>query len=374
MTPTLAIENLRKTQGNVEILKGITLSLAHGEFLVLLGPSGSGKSTLLNLIAGLDATTSGSIRIDGREVDRIPPKDRDIAMVFQSYALYPSMTVARNLSFCLERRGIPKAEREAAVMRVAETLQISDLLDRKPGRLSGGQRQRVAMGRAMVRNPRIFLFDEPLSNLDAKLRADMRAEIKRLHRHLGATVVYVTHDQAEAMTLATRIAVLHDGTIQQCAPPQELYDCPANIYVAGFIGSPTMNFIPGLVTVADGRTGAIVGDGLFLPLPNAGDALAERQGTEVILGIRPEAISRPEGGVAAAHPSRIAVRCPVSALEPTGADILVRLRLGGRDAVARVAPGQAPDPGEAAAFAIDTSRIIAFDPRTEDRITACAVR
>jgi multiple sugar transport system ATP-binding protein len=374
MTPTLAIENLRKTQGNVEILKGITLTLAQGEFLVLLGPSGSGKSTLLNLIAGLDATTSGTIRIDGREVDRIPPKDRDIAMVFQSYALYPSMTVARNLSFCLERRGIPKAEREAAVMRVAETLQIRDLLDRKPGRLSGGQRQRVAMGRAMVRNPRIFLFDEPLSNLDAKLRADMRAEIKRLHRHLGTTVVYVTHDQAEAMTLATRIAVLHDGTIQQCAPPQELYDCPANIYVAGFIGSPTMNFIPGLLTVADGRTGAIVGDGLFLPLPNAGDTLADRHGTEVILGIRPEAIYRLGDGIAAAHPSRIAVRCAVNALEPTGADVLVRLRLGDWDIVARLEPGQAPEPGEAAAFAIDTSRIIAFDPRTEARITACAAR
>src|SRR5918992_1381114 len=226
------------------LLKGINLSIEEGGFLVLVGPSGCGKSTLLNTIAGLESITDGEIRINGRAVNNLHPSQRDIAMVFQSYALYPNMTVAQNIAFGMEMRGVPKAEREKAVAGVAKTLQISHLLARKPSQLSGGQRQRVAMGRALVRDPQVFLFDEPLSNLDAKLRVDMRTEIKRLHHNLGTTIVYVTHDQVEAMTLATVIAVLKDGEIQQFGTPAEIYNRPANIFVADFMGSPSMNLVP----------------------------------------------------------------------------------------------------------------------------------
>jgi multiple sugar transport system ATP-binding protein len=220
---SLTIRNLTKRYGSVEVLKGIDLALEDGEFLVLLGPSGCGKSTLLNIIAGLDTVTEGEILIGERVVNRVPPRDRDIAMVFQSYALYPNMTVERNIAFGLEMRGVPKAERAELVRKAAELLQIGELLQRKPAQLSGGQRQRVAMGRALVRDPKVFLFDEPLSNLDARLRVDMRTEIKKLHQRLGATIVYVTHDQIEAMTLATRVAVMKDGMVHQFAPPQEIY-------------------------------------------------------------------------------------------------------------------------------------------------------
>ncbi|MBB2721413.1 UNVERIFIED_ORG: multiple sugar transport system ATP-binding protein, partial [Rhizobium etli] len=239
----LEISGLRKRFGAVDILKGIDLELEKGGFLVLVGPSGCGKSTLLNTIAGLETITSGDIKIDGRDISGLHPSKRDIAMVFQSYALYPNMTVAGNIAFGMEIRGVPKEERAKAIKQVSDMLQIGHLLDRKPSQLSGGQRQRVAMGRALVRNPQVFLFDEPLSNLDAKLRVDMRTEIKRLHQRMGTTFVYVTHDQIEAMTLATKIAVLKDGVLQQFGTPAEIYNSPANLFVADFMGSPAMNLL-----------------------------------------------------------------------------------------------------------------------------------
>ncbi|TIU38299.1 MAG: ABC transporter ATP-binding protein, partial [Mesorhizobium sp.] len=243
----LEIDGLRKRFGQVEILKGIDVELEKGGFLVLVGPSGCGKSTLLNTIAGLETITSGEIRVDGRTINDLHPSKRDIAMVFQSYALYPNMTVAGNISFGMEMRGVPAAERQKAIDKVAKVLQIGHLLQRKPSQLSGGQRQRVAMGRALVRDPKLFLFDEPLSNLDAKLRVDMRIEIKRLHATTGTTIVYVTHDQIEAMTLATKIAVMRDGEVQQFGTPAEIYNNPTNLFVADFMGSPAMNLIPATI-------------------------------------------------------------------------------------------------------------------------------
>src|SRR6202046_2986483 len=249
---TLKIRALRKRFGALEILKGIDISLEKGGFLVLVGPSGCGKSTLLNTIAGLESITSGEIRIGGQVVNNLHPSKRDIAMVFQSYALYPNMSVAQNVAFGMEMRGVPKPERDKAVAAVAKTLQIEHLMDRRPSQLSGGQRQRVAMGRALVRQPQVFLFDEPLSNLDAKLRVDMRIEIKRLHQVTGTTIVYVTHDQVEAMTLATKIAVLKDGELQQVGAPSEIYNFPTNLFVADFMGSPAMNLLEGKVAHTNG--------------------------------------------------------------------------------------------------------------------------
>src|SRR6202522_1334775 len=250
---TLTISRLRKRFGAVEVLKGIDLKARTGEFIALVGPSGCGKSTLLAMVAGLESISEGEIRIDGRLVNAVAPKDRDIAMVFQSYALYPTMTARQNITFGMESRGVPRAEQDAAVARVGALLQIEPRLRRRPGQLSGGQRQRVAMGRALVRDPKLFLFDEPLSNLDAKLRVDMRTEIKKLHLRVGKTTIYVTHDQIEAMTLASRIAVMHHGAIQQFDEPQAVYDRPANMFVAGFMGSPSMNFIPGELMKLEGR-------------------------------------------------------------------------------------------------------------------------
>src|SRR3954451_24288288 len=243
----LEISGLRKRFGTLEVLKGIDLSLDRGGFLVLIGPSGCGKSTLLGTIAGLESISAGDIRIEGQQINDLHPSKRDIAMVFQSYALYPNMTVAENMAFGMEMRGVPKVERDKAVAEDAKTLQLEHLLKRRPSQLSGGQRQRVAMGRALVREPRVFLFDEPLSNLDAKLRIDMRVEIKRLHQRTGTTTVYVTHDQIEAMTLATRIAVMKDGEVQQLGTPGEIYNAPANLFVADFMGSPSMNLLEGRV-------------------------------------------------------------------------------------------------------------------------------
>src|SRR5450432_4145901 len=239
----LLIDALRVRLGSTDVLKGIDLEIQQGEFVVLVGPSGCGKSTLLNVIAGLEKSSMGRVLIGGRDVTGVAPKDRDIAMVFQSYALYPAMTVRGNITFGMECRGVPKTKRLAAVERVAKLLQIGPLLGRRPSQLSGGQRQRVAMGRALVRDPILFLFDEPLSNLDAKLRFEMRTEIKRLHQRVGTTMVYVTHDQVEAMTLASRIAVMYKGELQQFDKPREVYDRPANVFVAGFMGSPSMNFL-----------------------------------------------------------------------------------------------------------------------------------
>src|SRR4029078_5920833 len=274
----LEIENLEKRFAAVEVLKNINLSIEEGGFLVLVGPSGCGKSTLLNTIAGLETVTSGEIRINGRRVNELHPSRRDIAMVFQSYALYPNMTVAQNIAFGMEIRKVPKEERDKAVSEVAETLQISHLLARKPSQLSGGQRQRVAMGRALVRRPQVFLFDEPLSNLDAKLRVDMRIEIKRLHATTGTTIVYVTHDQIEAMTLATKIAVMRDGEVQQFGTPAEIYNSPVNIFVADFMVPPAMTLLPATIAAQGNALSVKIergeGEPVTLSLDNASPGLA----------------------------------------------------------------------------------------------------
>src|SRR3954462_3351140 len=290
---SLTIDNIQKRYGAVEILKGINIAIDDGEFLVLVGPSGCGKSTLLSLIAGLETVSDGEIRIDNQRVNELHPKDRDIAMVFQSYALYPNMTVAQNISFGLEMRGVPKPERQRAVAEVARLLQIEHLLDRKPAQLWGGQRQRVAMGRALVRKPLVFLFDEPLSNLDAKLRVEMRTEINGLPQNMAATIVYVTHDQIEAMTLATQIAVMNGGEIQQLGSPKEIYNRPVNTFVASFMGSPSMNMIP--ATLADGGVQIASGNGapISLRLPTQDRGPKAVPGRQAILGLRPEAVTDP---------------------------------------------------------------------------------
>ena len=263
----LMIRDLHKRFGSVDVLKGVNLDIESGEFTVLVGPSGCGKSTLLNIVAGLEKPSGGTIEIGGRVVNDVAPSDRDIAMVFQSYALYPSMTVRQNITFGMECRNVPKPARDKAVEHVSKLLQIEPLLNRKPSQLSGGQRQRVAMGRALVRDPLLFLFDEPLSNLDAKLRVEMRAEIKQLHARIGTTIVYVTHDQVEAMTMATRIAVMHQGEVQQFADPETVYNRPANLFVARFMGAPPMNTLPARI---DGGSQVIIGDGsVSLPIAAA---------------------------------------------------------------------------------------------------------
>src|ERR1700760_1657268 len=294
---TLEISALRKRFGSLEILKGIDISLEKGGFLVLVGPSGCGKSTLLNTIAGLESITSGEIRIGGQVVNNLHPSKRDIAMVFQSYALYPNMSVAQNVAFGMEMRGVPKPERDKAVASVAKTLQIEHLMDRRPSQLSGGQRQRVAMGRALVRQPQVFLFDEPLSNLDAKLRVDMRIEIKRLHQQTGTTIVYVTHDQIEAMTLATKIAVLKEGELQQVGTPAEIYNTPTNLFVADFMGSPSMNLLEGEIKGVNGAANVRIArpglEPILLPIPAGADVSKIADGAKVIFGIRPEAVNDP---------------------------------------------------------------------------------
>ena len=365
----LEIDHLYKNYGSVEVLKDIDLSIEHGGFLVLVGPSGCGKSTLLYTIAGLEAVTRGEIRIDGRAVNDLPPSKRDIAMVFQSYALYPSMNVAENIGFGMEMRGVPRAQRQRAIAEVAKTLQIEHLLTRRPSQLSGGQRQRVAMGRALVRDPKLFLFDEPLSNLDAKLRIEMRTEIKRLHQSLGTTIVYVTHDQIEAMTLATRIAVLKDGVLQQFGTPAEIYDDPVNLFVADFMGSPPMNLFP--VTVQAHGAGPRLhieradGEPATLPAGRA-EGLAAHAGREAILGIRPEAITEvpPDG---AANGAAV-VECLVEVVEPAGADTYVITHLGGKEVVARTSPGAGIRAGETVPLAFRLDKAVFFDPATHARI------
>ena len=366
----LEIRNLVKRFGSVQVLKGISLAVEEGGFLVLVGPSGCGKSTLLNAIAGLETVSDGEIRINGRRVNELRPSERDIAMVFQSYALYPNMSVAGNIAFGLEMRGVPKAERDQAVREVAETLQISQLLSRKPSQLSGGQRQRVAMGRALVRNPQVFLFDEPLSNLDAKLRVDMRTEIKQLHLNLGTTIVYVTHDQVEAMTLATAIAVLRDGSVQQFGSPAEIYNRPANVFVADFMGSPSMNLVPVEVAVNGGVAVSLARPGrdpIMLPVANASPALRAKAGRNVILGIRPEAVTDVDG---ADRHARNVVQVPAGAevVEPAGSDTYVVSRLGGRDFVARMRSDANVAPKSETVFAFNMDRASFFDPDTEQRI------
>ncbi|MDB5506907.1 MAG: transporter related protein [Devosia sp.] len=358
---SLTIRNIRKNFGAVEVLKGIDLEARTGEFIALVGPSGCGKSTLLAMIAGLETITSGEIYIGDRLVNAVAPKDRDIAMVFQSYALYPTMTVRENMEFGMQSRGVPKDEQKSAIARVAALLQIEALLHRKPGQLSGGQRQRVAMGRALVRDPLLFLFDEPLSNLDAKLRVDMRTEIKKLHHRVGKTTVYVTHDQIEAMTLASRIAVMHQGEVQQFDEPQVIYDSPANMFVAGFMGSPSMNFIPGEIVSDNGRTAVQVKgvDGpTILPL-TASHAARLNGSKQVIFGIRPEHVSRSGIGQKA---DIATIRAPVEVVEPTGAETMAVMRLGDQEITGRFDPDVAPVMGETITLGFDMSHACLFDP------------
>ena len=362
---TLEIDRVRKSYSNLAVLKEVSISIDTGDFLVLLGPSGCGKSTLLNMIAGLETITGGEIRIAGKVVNDLSPKDRDIAMVFQSYALYPTMSVRQNIEFGMKIRGVAPAERETAVKAAADMLQITHLLERKPSQLSGGQRQRVAMGRAIVRQPKLFLFDEPLSNLDAKLRVDMRTEIKRLHARLGTTIVYVTHDQIEAMTLATRVAVMKDGVVQHLDEPQAVYDRPANVYVARFVGSPAMNVIPAVLEIL-GATANVVFEIANRPAARiSGIAISEEAarkygGRRVLVGIRPE-------NFAAADEARANLVIDVDVVEPTGPDTLVVFQLGGAEVTARLPPKQA-FPGREAHLSVDTSRVVLFDADTETRI------
>jgi multiple sugar transport system ATP-binding protein len=307
------VVNVRKAYGAQEVIHGVSVNILDGEFVILVGPSGCGKSTLLRMIAGLEPITSGEIKIDGRVVNALPPKDRDIAMVFQTYALYPHKTVAQNLGFALMMRKTPRAEIDARVKRAAEILDLVPYLQRYPRQLSGGQRQRVAMGRAIVRDPKVFLFDEPLSNLDAKLRVAMRAEIKELHQRLKTTIVYVTHDQVEAMTMADRIVVMRDGIVEQVGSPLDLYDRPGNTFVASFIGSPAMNMIKGTIK-AKAKPTFLTEDGISLPLETAP---AASDGMPAVYGIRPEHFTL--GGK---------VKPVVTVIEPTGSETQVIAKLG----------------------------------------------
>ena len=378
---SLTIRNVRKVYPNGnEVLKGIDLEIEDGQFLILVGGSGCGKSTLLNMIAGLETVSEGEIMIGDRVVNDVPPKSRDIAMVFQSYALYPTMTVCENISFGLGIRKVPKAEQKQIVERVANTLQITHLLDRKPALLSGGQRQRVAMGRAIARDPSLFLFDEPLSNLDAKLRVEMRAEIKLMHQRLGSTIVYVTHDQIEAMTLGDRIAVMKDGVVQQFGSPQEIYDNPQNLFVAGFIGSPSMNFMRGKLVNHNNSLAFTLehgGETALLPLPPSyakNPAITAWADREVVLGIRPEHLtdalsaraSELDGAHGDYHPSE--VNCMIELTEPTGPDTLVFTHFNGSRITSRTHPRAAAKPKEQMTLAFDLSKSVLFDPVSEIRI------
>jgi multiple sugar transport system ATP-binding protein len=332
-------------EGGVKAVQDFTLAIADREFIVLVGPSGCGKSTTLRMIAGLEEATHGTISIGGRVVNDVPPKDRDIAMVFQSYALYPHMSVYENMAFGLTLRKVPKQVIDAKVRATAATLGISDVLTRRPKQLSGGQRQRVAVGRAIVRDPKCFLFDEPLSNLDAKLRVEMRAELKRLHLELGSTTVYVTHDQEEAMTLGDRVVVMKDGIIQQCASALEVYHHPSNRFVAGFLGSPPMNFFGGPLVTRAGKLYFDAGSGL-LPVPDwATDALSERPGRALVLGVRPEAISDQEHARFAIGDNGLPMQ--VSLVQPLGDRMDVHLStphharvVANLEAFVGLAPGQ----------------------------------
>ena len=367
----LDISNVTKSYGSVEVLHQVDINVEEGEFLVLVGPSGCGKSTLLNMIAGLEDITSGDISINGRVINGVHPSKRNIAMVFQSYALYPNMTVGQNMTFGLEMHGVPKAERDRALADVSKLLQIEPFLDRKPGQLSGGQRQRVAMGRALVRDPDVFLFDEPLSNLDAKLRVDMRTEIKKLHAKLKTTIVYVTHDQIEALTLSTRIAVMNGGYVQQLGTPKEIYDTPKNVFVATFMGSPAMNIVPAKVVLQDGEPHAEIkkSDGTTAHLKLSQPNLAAWDGKDILLGLRPEAMTDVDG---ADKNSRNIVKLSnaVDVTEPAGSDTFVTTTFGSKDVVARLRADVEVHAGQPFEFAVNMDKAVAFDPQTEERIEA----
>src|SRR4051812_42191739 len=353
---SVGIRDVKKAFGTSQVIHGVNISIGDGEFVVLVGPSGCGKSTLLRMIAGLESITGGEIRIGERVVNHMPPKERDIAMVFQNYALYPHMTVAANMGFSLRLRGADKAEIDARVRRAAEILGLMPLLERFPRQLSGGQRQRVAMGRAIVRDPQVFLFDEPLSNLDAKLRVAMRTEIKELHQRLKTTTVYVTHDQIEAMTMADKIVVMHDGIVEQIGTPLDLYDKPDNQFVAGFIGSPAMNFLKGKVRL--NGTAAFEGPhGVKLPL---GAAPADADGRSAVYGIRPEHFTIADDGAEA----------EIVVVEPTGSETQVFAKLGGEEVVAVFRERHQFNPGEKVRLKPDPSLVHLFDEATGKRLNA----
>ncbi|MBU3029131.1 ABC transporter ATP-binding protein [Paracoccus marinaquae] len=361
--PILEIDHLQKSYGDTHILHDINVSIDEGDFLVLVGPSGCGKSTLLNCIAGLEPITGGTIRIGGRDVTGVSPKDRDIAMVFQSYALYPTMSVARNITFGMQVRGVDKATQAAKLAEVARQLQIEPLLNRKPGQLSGGQRQRVAMGRALVRDPRLFLFDEPLSNLDAKLRVSMRTEIKKLHQDLNASIVYVTHDQIEAMTLATRIVVMKGGVIQQIGTPAEIYNRPANMFVADFMGSPAMNLIPARARTEDGATRIEIDRDSGGPLVIT-DPVARQLPAEIVLGVRPEDIHEATGQAhLPGHAPEAGGEVLIDVVEPAGADTFAVTHLGGTPVTARLRAESAVRPKQMFPLAFDLSKVSYFSPQ-----------
>lgn len=368
MMQSLKIQNIGKKFGSFEALKNINLEIEAGQFLILVGPSGCGKSTLLNMIAGLESVTEGKILIGDRDVTHLNPKDRDIAMVFQSYALYPNMTIRQNISFGLEMRKIPKDEQIAIVDKVARMLQIEQLLERKPNQLSGGQRQRVAMGRALARDPALFLFDEPLSNLDAKLRVEMRAEIKELHQRTQTTIVYVTHDQIEAMTLADVIAVMKEGEIQQFGTAREIYNNPSNQFIAGFMGSPSMNFIPcNVVKQKDGHALEVESNGqqYFIPCENLAKNLKHYLNKKVMMGLRPEQITDISTNNSATD---LVMDCRVIFTEPTGPDTLITIKLNDTITICRIHPDTDCAVNDVMPLKFDLSKVVFFDTDTQLRI------
>jgi len=348
---TVTLEKVQKNYGTVQVLQEVDLDIADGEFVVLVGPSGCGKSTLLRMIAGLEEVSGGGIRIGERLVNDVAPKDRDIAMVFQSYALYPHMDVSKNMGFSLLLKKTEKSAMDSRVGAAAKRLGLNAFLERLPRQLSGGQRQRVAMGRAIVRDPKVFLFDEPLSNLDAKLRVHMRTEIKALHQQLKTTSVYVTHDQTEAMTMADRIVVMHDGVVQQVGAPLDLYDHPANIFVAGFIGSPGMNFLPSTYAKA-GKADAVLADGQKLRLP---DGLAVSDGASITIGVRPEHIQIVDDGP---------LRAEVEVVEPLGMSTQLYVRLAGQQVCVFAIGRTSARPGDRIRLAVDPKALHPFDPKS----------
>ncbi|MGJ4932101.1 ABC transporter ATP-binding protein [Bradyrhizobium sp. HKCCYLS2038] len=347
---SVSLRKLEKSYGSQIVVHGIDLEIADGEFIVLVGPSGCGKSTTLRMIAGLEPISAGEVRIDDEVMNRLPPRARDVAMVFQDYALYPHKTVRENLAFTLRVRGVAAEDARNRIEGVAELLGLSEVLERRPAQLSGGQRQRVAMGRALVRRPRVFLFDEPLSNLDAQLRAEVRTEIKRLHQQIRTTIVYVTHDQVEAMTLADRIVIMRGGVIEQIGTPDEIYNRPRNAFVAGFIGSPPMNF----VTVRIENGSLTFGNGAALPLAALPLASAQAlEGRTLLFGVRPEHLGLPG--------APFALPVDVQVVEPLGSDTLVHCDIGGQRLTARLVPDMRPGSGERFNIGIDPLKVYLFD-------------
>ena len=357
---SVSFHDIEKSFGSTKVIHGIGFDIKDGEFMVLVGPSGCGKSTLLRMLAGLEEITAGTIAIDSKVVNDVESKDRDIAMVFQSYALYPHMTVAANMAFSLKLRKADAKTIEERVARAAKILNLDPYLHRYPRELSGGQRQRVAMGRAIVRDPKVFLFDEPLSNLDAKLRVAMRAEIKALHQRLKTTTVYVTHDQVEAMTMADRIVVMHDGRIEQIGTPLDLYDKPDNLFVAQFIGSPAMNIVNGKLRRGAGNAFIEADGGLRWPLRSAAGA----DGQSVAYGVRPEHLSLADGGVADAVPAEITV------VEPTGAETELLVQAGDSQIVLVTHGRPQVKPGDRVGLRVDPAMVHVFDQATGQRLAA----